>query len=138
MTEREQLIRNAYDSLTHGDLDGVMRSCHEDVSWDWTRSLAPFAAVYHGREGLQTLYRSFMLAAESIVFTLEGIEAFGDDFIVHVRVDVRGRSGAEGTARSPHVMSFDGDRVRRHVLFQERAAALAYITERGSRAGLTV
>lgn len=135
--EREQLIRAAYDGLSHGDLDAVMAACHPDVSWDWSRSLAPFAGVYHGREGLKKLYDSFMLAAASLVFHVDGIEAFGDDFIVHVRVDVRGHSGAEGSARSPHVMTFDGDRVRQHVLFQERADALAAISERGSRAGQT-
>ena len=135
MSEREQLIRRAYAGLTAGDLDAVMAACHDDVTWDWTRSLAPFAGVYHGRDGLATLYESFMLAAASLTFFVDGIETFGDDFVVHVRVDVRGHSGAEGSARSPHVMTFDGDRIRHHTLFQERADAIAAITERGSRAG---
>lgn len=135
MSEREQLIRQAYDGLSVGDLDAVMAACHEDVTWDWSRSLAPFAGVYHGREGLRTLYESFMLAAARLTLAVEGVEAFGDDYIVQIRADVRVHSGAEGSARSPHVMTFDGDRVRHHMLFQERAEAVAAISERGSRAG---
>ena len=128
MSDREQLIRTAYDGMSSGDLDAVMAMCHDDVVWDWSRSLAPFAGVYHGRDGLRALYESFMLAAASLVFTVEKFEPMGDHLIVHIRVDVRGVSGAEGAARSPHVLTFDGGLVRRHTLFQERADAVAAIT----------
>ena len=127
MSEREQRVRRGYDGLSHGNLDAIMSSCHDDVVWDWSRSLAPFAGVYHGRAGLEALYGSFMLAAESLVFTVESVEELGDHLLAHVRVDVRGVSGAEGAARSPHVLSFDGDLIRRHTLFQDRADALAAI-----------
>ena len=129
MDEREKLIRRAYDGMTAGDVEAVMAMCHDDVVWDWTRSLAPFAAVYHGREGLKALHGSFMLAAAHLVFAIEGIEAIDEHVIVHVRVDVRGVSGAEGSARSPHILTFDGGLVRRHTLVQERADALALIAE---------
>ena len=128
MSDRQELVRGAYTGLSHGDLDAVMAVCYDDVVWDWSRSLAPFAGVYHGREGLETLYGSFMLAASSLVFTIEAFEDFGVHLIAHVRVDVRGVSGAEGAARSPHVLSFDGDLVHRETLFQERADAIAAIS----------
>ena len=128
VSDRERLVRAAYDGMTHGDLDAVMAMCHDDVVWDWSRSLAPFAGVYHGREGLEALYGSFMLAAETLVFSVEACESFGVHLIAHIRVDVRGVSGAEGAARSPHVLTFDGDLVRRHTLFQERVDAVAAIT----------
>ena len=137
MSGREQLVRRAYDGLSHGDLDAAMAMCHDDVVWDWSRSLAPFAGVYHGREGLQSLYDSFMLAAASIVFTVEAAEEIGEHLIAHVRVDVRGISGAEGAARSPHLLTFDGGLVRRHTLFQERADVLAAISAPASRADPT-
>jgi hypothetical protein len=69
-----------------------------------------------------------MLAAASLVFSVEGFEAFGEHLIAHIRVDVRGVSGAEGAARSPHLLTFEGDLVRRHTLFQEREEAVAAIT----------
>ena len=123
-------MRRGYAGLGDGDLDAVMVMCHDDVVWDWSRSLAPFAGVYHGREGLRTLYESFMLAAAELVFTVEAVEELEDHLIAHIRVDVRGVSGAEGTARSPHVLTFDGELIRRHTLFQDRAAAVAAITSR--------
>jgi ketosteroid isomerase-like protein len=134
MEEREQLIRRGYGGLGDGDLDAVMAMCHDDVVWDWSRSLAPFAGVYHGREGLRALYDSFMLAAASVTFHVEEVEVVGEHLIAHIRVDVRGVSGAEGSARSPNVLTFDGGLIRRHTLFQERAAALAEITTRAPRA----
>ena len=134
MSERERLVRAAYDGMTNGDVDAVMAMCHDDIVWDWTRSLAPFAGVYHGREGLQTLYDSFMLAAATLVFSVESFEHFGDHLMAHIRVDVRGVSGAEGAARSPHLLTFDRNLVRRHTLFQERAEALAAISGPAFRA----
>ena len=128
VSDRERLLKGSYAGMSGGDLDAVMAVCHDDVVWDWSRSLAPFAGVYHGREGLQELYDSFMLAAASLVFSVEAFEHFGDHTIAHIRVDVRGVSGAEGVARSPHVLTFDGGLVRRHTLFQERAEAVAAIT----------
>ena len=136
-SDREQLVRRGYAGLGEGDLDAVMAFCHDDVVWDWSRSLAPFAGVYHGRAGLRALYESFMLAAASLVFTVEAVEEFDEHLIAHIRVDVRGVSGAEGSARSPHVLTFDADLVRRHTLFQERAAALAAISAPATRADPT-
>lgn len=125
VSERERHVRESFAAVGEQDFTRLLANYHEDCVWDWSRSLGPFAGVYEGHEAIVELIQGVTAVAGRLHFEVERLDLVGDHAVADMKVVIVGRdSGLEASARGTHVITFDGDRIRSHTLFQERAEAL--------------
>jgi hypothetical protein len=113
-SERIAFLRDAYRLFNDREIDALLQMMIDDVEWPDVAN----SAALHGKQAK-------FAAADPHVDPLDFIEA-GDDLVVAVdqRVaDLEGRPLAV-PAVVFHRYTFDGDLVRRMVLFTDRDAAI--------------
>jgi ketosteroid isomerase-like protein len=116
-----------YELFNTGRLDEMLRLVAPNLEWDWSRSLGPEEGIAYGPQGLRRFMTRHWEMWESIEMVPEKIIEAGENFVVFVRVRLRGRDGIEVEARGPHVATIRDGRLVRYQLFQEREEALAAV-----------
>ncbi len=85
-----------------------------------------FGRIYRGHEGLRRYISEFAAAFEAPSFEVEELIEAGEGVVEIVQVSARGRhSGAEVRRRIASVYSLRAGLVFKHVIYLDRAAALA-------------
>jgi ketosteroid isomerase-like protein len=127
MSEHDALIRAFAEGFSERDLSRARALMHDDVVFDWTRSMADNHGVYRGYETVQRLFQSFIEAWERVNLQVVEIEDVGTDrLLVDTRLDARGRdSGIDVSGTGAQVWDLHDGKIARVTLFQNRGDALA-------------
>jgi ketosteroid isomerase-like protein len=127
MSEHDALIRAFAEGFSERDLSRARAWMHDDVVFDWTRSMGDNRGVYRGYETVQRLFQSFIEAWERVNWQVVEIEDVGPDrLLVDTRLDARGRdSGIDVSGIGAQVWDLRDGRIARVTLFQNRGDALA-------------
>jgi ketosteroid isomerase-like protein len=123
--EAPRLARELYALFNDRDLAALIELTAPDVEWDWSRSIGPDNGVYHGPAAVRRFIRASWEHWDSITMIPEEVVEVGDDVLVSVHVQLRGRDGVEVEARGPHVQTWSGGRLTRYRLFQSHDEARA-------------
>ena len=103
--ERAALLREGYERINQGDLDGFMTLLHEDVAW--TEQMLPEKKVFHGHEGVRQWFEHVTQAFTWGTYELASYEERGDDAVAEVLVSTTGiESGVPVTVRVFQVIRF--------------------------------
>jgi ketosteroid isomerase-like protein len=125
-SERIAFLRDAYRLFNAREIDALLQMMIDDVEWPDVAN----SAVLHGKQAIRSYWQAQFAAADPHVDPLDFIEA-GDDLVVAVDqriADLESRPLAV-PAVVFHRYTFDGDLVRRMVLFTDRDAAITELDE---------
>lgn len=122
-----QLALELYELFNARDLDALLELAAPDIEWDWSRSIGPDNGLHYGPKEVGRFISAAWEHWEAIEMQPQEVIEAGDDFLVMVRVRLRGRDGIEVEATGPHVQTWRGGRLARYRLFQEREEALATV-----------
>jgi hypothetical protein len=120
-SDRIALLRDAYRRFNARDVDALLEVMTDDVEWPDVAN----DAVLHGKQAIRSYWQAQFAASDPRVEPLDVIEV-GDDLVVVVDQRVADLDGRPLAAPAVvfHRYTFDGDLVRRMVVFTERSAAL--------------
>jgi ketosteroid isomerase-like protein len=104
--DRAALLREGFERINQGDLDGFMTLLHEDV--EWTEQMLPEEKrVFHGHEGVRQWFEHVTEAFTWGRFDLISYEDQGDDAVAEVFVNTTGiESGVPVAVRVFQVIRF--------------------------------
>jgi ketosteroid isomerase-like protein len=94
--ENVEVVRRVYEAAAHRDAPTVLEHYDPEVELDATRLGVTDSDVYHGHDGLQSLFREFAETFDEIEYSYEELIDAGDQVISIVTRHARGRtSGVE-------------------------------------------
>jgi uncharacterized protein len=126
--ENVEIVREAWDAWSRGDMAALFEFYDPEVEWDMSHSYVPDMGVFHGHEGIREFFgewRAFF--AEYWAEAQEFIEV-GDSVIVRVHQGGRGRSSTVGVEMPAYWQLYrlrDGRAVRVEIYRDEEEARTA-------------
>jgi ketosteroid isomerase-like protein len=121
--ENVEVVRQAIEAFSRGDLDTATRDASPEVEVDWSRSRGVEAGIYHGPEATRRFWSTFLEAFDRIVAVPEEFIEHGDHVIVLDRTQMWGRDGIEVEARNVSVATLRDGQIVRWRLCRDRAEA---------------
>lgn len=124
--EDVELVRRFERSWARGDLDAALECVHDDLEFDWSDSIGPFAGTYKGRDGLTRFWTEMLEAWEQFSPEIEEILDCGPKGLITLDV-VRARgkgSGIDMESRGAMLWTVQGGKIVRVKMFQTKADAL--------------
>ena len=120
-SERIAFLREAYRRFNDRQIDRLLQMMTDEVEWPDVAN----DVVLHGKQAIRSYWQAQFSAGDPHVDPVDFIEA-GDDLVVVVDQRVADREGRllPVPAVVFHRYTFDGDLVRRMVVFTDRDAAL--------------
>jgi ketosteroid isomerase-like protein len=127
MAEHEAMIRAFAEGFSQRDISKVRAWMHDDVVFDWSRSISDNRGVHQGFGEIERLFENFIEVWESVTWRVFDVEEVGrDQLLVGTRMDVRGRdSGIEISGSGAQVWDMRDGKIARVTLFQSRGEAEA-------------
>jgi ketosteroid isomerase-like protein len=124
--ENVDAVVRLIDLFNEGRIDEAFAGVAESVEMDWSNSIGPLKGVYRGKEGVRTLWQTFLDAWETVRWDpREMIDVDESRVVVVNRVRMRGRgSGVDVDATGVQVWTFEGGSPVRIKLYQTRSEAL--------------
>lgn len=121
------MIRALSESWSEQDLSGAREWLHEDVIFDWSRSMSDNRGVHQGYDRVQELFQDFLEAWDAVSWRVVDAEELGPDrLLVATRLDARGRdSGIDVSGSGAQVWDLRDGKIARVTLFQDRQTAEA-------------
>ncbi|HEX2233658.1 MAG TPA: nuclear transport factor 2 family protein [Thermoleophilaceae bacterium] len=124
MADNVELLRQIFAEVGD-DPEAFFEYVAEDVEWDLRDTTSPIAGLYHGREEVRDLYRSWAAAFRDWHFRMERLIGAGDEVVAFVTERGHGRgSGVEVEMKRANVMTFRDGKVVRYRSFSSRDDAL--------------
>ena len=128
-------IRRGYELWNDEDVDGLAREIlSEDVFFqnppDW-----PGQSTYHGRDEVARFLREEVAAVIALSdIEIEGIEAFGDEYVIHLLARARAQDSHLDIGKVPvfHVARVRGGRVDRVRSYLDGRQAVAAACDESS------
>ena len=113
MSDDVETLRNAYEALNHGDIEGALAVLDEDAEWSEHSDL-PEAGVYRGRAAIRAFLQQFLESWQDFHQETEELIAGDSCVLVMLRSQVRGKgSGVAVEATYAHLWTMrDGRGVR--------------------------
>ena len=131
MAEHEAMIRAFAEGFSERDISKVRTWMHDDVVFDWSRSISDNRGVHQGFGAIERLFENFIEVWESVrwrVFDVEEVDP--DRLLVGTRMDVRGRdSGIEISGSGAQLWELRDGKIARVTLFQDRQKALTALAD---------
>lgn len=124
--ENVDIVRRMNKAFDAREVEALFEFIDPDIVLDWSRSIGPSPAVYHGREGMLKFLRSWWDAFEMSAFEVDEVIDAGEQVIVLGHGEIKGRdSGVEVSgAGAALVWSFSEGTAISCTLYQRRAEAL--------------
>jgi ketosteroid isomerase-like protein len=121
-----EVVKRFEDSWAAGDLDATLECVHDEVVFDWSDSIGPFAGTYRGRDGMVRFWEELREAFEEFSpEALEFIEIESDRVITLDVVRGRGKgSGIEIEAQGAMLWSFRDGKIAHAKMFQTKDEAV--------------
>jgi ketosteroid isomerase-like protein len=130
----DEIIGEVTAAFNARDFSQSSSWAHEDVVFDWSRSIADNRGVHEGIEAAQNVFESFLEAWESVDWKVTQVEELNDDrLLLTTSIHARGRdSGIEVPARGAQIWQFRDGKIARVTMFQSREDALSAVAEDGA------
>ena len=134
VTDREEVIRRAYEAWGRGDLDGMLATLDPEIDY-WTSGIYPgLRNYYHGHEGMRRFWSDFHDMWEQIEIHPARFEEHEDLVVALWDFRGRGRGGIAVERPGAHLVRFAGDRVvwmKSFGEWEDAFSALRYELARG-------
>jgi ketosteroid isomerase-like protein len=121
-----ELVRTAFENFLAGEKDWGAELLDPEVEWDSSElMLLDMGGVYHGREGVQQFWRSWLAAWGTVQFEYRLVDA-GDRVVALINQRMRGRStGIEVPfGKYAHVYTFRDGLIVHWKLYRSQSEAL--------------
>jgi ketosteroid isomerase-like protein len=119
-----ETLRSAYDALSRGDWDGVLRVAHPDMELK-APDRHPLAGTYHGAGEVRRFFEEWFDPFEEVVAEPERFFVAGDRIVVFVLSLVRPKgSTATFEIRFAQLWTMRDGKAARCEMFPERQEAL--------------
>jgi ketosteroid isomerase-like protein len=123
--ENVELVRQGYDTMNRGDLEGVLDLFTADFEFHTAQLFPDAEPVYRGREGFRRFWSGFREPWETLLLEVERIEPIGDDRVLALlRFHGRARDGLDVMLVYAHLLTIEGGMVSRMVGFADWQQAL--------------
>jgi ketosteroid isomerase-like protein len=121
---RLDLVRRAITAFNERDVEGMRALGGDDFEYDWTRSIGLNRGVYRGEEGFLDFIDDQWATFSEVRVEVRELLPLGDHVLATMTTHGRGREGVAVRANSFQLFSFEGDRLVRLTLFQDRDEAI--------------
>ena len=124
----QQTIRKVYDAFGSGDMETILGSMSDDVTWlhPGNPEQIPFAGIFRGKEGVKQFFATVFEQIDVLEQNIFSIEAGGDKVFVvgyeHMRVK---NTGKEYRSNWIHMYTLDNGRVTMFEEFIDTAALVS-------------
>ena len=131
MAKHEAMIRAFAEGFNERDLSRARAWMHDDVIFDWSRSISDNRGVHQGLGAVDRLFQNFIEVWESVTWRVSDVEEVGPDrLLVGTRMDVRGPdSGIEVSGTGAQLWELRDGKIARVTLFQSREEAEAALAD---------
>jgi ketosteroid isomerase-like protein len=93
--ENVETVRQIYERLNRGDVEGVVELCDADLHMDFSeRVFNP--DTYRGHDGIRRFYEGVADAWESYLWNVEETRVAGDSVVAMVHCEGQSREGGPG------------------------------------------
>jgi ketosteroid isomerase-like protein len=121
--DRLAIIRSTVEAFNRGDWDGFLAHAADGFEFDLSRATGPEHGVF-GADETRALLERFAESWESLTIETEDLVQTGDHVVAEQTLHARGREGIDVPSRVTWVWTFDGDRISRAAMYQERDEAM--------------
>ena len=122
---RIDIIRQSIDAFNRRDADAMRALAGDDFEYDWTRSMGPDRGVFKGPDGFLEFMNAQWEMFDPLVLEADDFIPRGNHVVVPTTIRGRGPQGVPVSAQSASLYTFEGGRLVRITMFQEREEALA-------------
>ena len=123
--ENVEIVRRVYDAAAQRDADGIFALYDPEVELDASRLGLADLDVYHGHDGLRSLFREFADTWGEIEYSYEELIDAGEQVVAVVTRHARGRASGVAVERPfTLVWTVRAGKVVRVVWFLTREEAL--------------
>jgi hypothetical protein len=131
MADHEAMVRAFAEGFSDRDISRVRPWMHDDVVFDWSRSISDNRGIHQGFGAIERLFENFIEVWESVNWRVFDVEEVGPArLLVGTLMDVRGRdSGIEITGSGAQVWDLRDAKIARVTLFQSRPEAEAALAD---------
>ncbi len=134
LDEDVKTLRNAYEALNQGDLEGALAVLDTDAEW-CEHSDLPEAGLYQGRDSIRAFLESFLESWDDFSQTTEDVIAGDGCVLILLRSQSRGKgSGVQVEARYAHLWTMKDGRGMRVDAYFDPQEALRALKAKASRA----
>jgi len=132
MSDDVETLRNAYEALNHGDIEGALAALDERAEWSEHSDL-PEAGVYRGREAIRTFLEQFLESWRDFHQETEELIPGESCVLIMLRSHQRGKgSGIAVEARYAHLWTMEDGRGVRVDAYIDRKEALRAMRARAA------
>jgi ketosteroid isomerase-like protein len=124
MPENVEIVRRAFEAFNRRDFDAALQDVAPDAAVDMSRSLGPEAGVYVGHDAIRRLWREMTEPFELHTISPQEIVDHGEEVVVQLTAQMRGRDGIELEAHSATVVAMRDGQLVRWTMYQDTAEAL--------------
>ena len=122
--ENIEVVRRFLDAFNRRDVAAALALWSPDAEVDWSRSKGPLKGVFRGHQGVESFWKEFWSAFETVEIEIHELMPVGRCVVVPNTAHMRGREGIEVVANSTFVFTVENGLQTRVEMFQERAEAL--------------
>jgi ketosteroid isomerase-like protein len=121
-----EMARRGYSAWNDGDVEGVLATMHDDVSYVTSGVFPGMRDHYEGHAGVRDFLEDFGGPWDRVDVLPEAMEELdGERILVRVRFQARGRGGIEVERVFYNLLTFRGGLLAQFRGFAEREDALA-------------
>ena len=123
--ENVEIVRNAFDAYSRGDIEGVLRLCDEDILITQPQELPGASRQQRGHSGLLEAFRIFPEQWDDYQIEILRIADLGDHVVVISRTGGRGKqSGVEVDMALSYVLTVRDEKIVALKIFMREDQAL--------------
>ena len=123
--ENVEIVRNAFDAFTRGDIDGVLRLCDEEILIAQPPELPGVSHQQHGYNGVLEAFRIWPEQWDDYQIEILRMADLGDHVVVTSRTGGRGKqSGVEVEMDFSFVFSVRDEKIVEMKIFMREDQAL--------------
>ena len=123
--ENVEIVRNAFDAFSRGDIEGVLRLCDEDILITQPQELPGASRQQRGHSGLLEAFRIWPEQWDDYQIEILRIADLGDYVVVTSRTGGRGKqSGVEVEMDFSYVLTVRDENIVEMKIFMREDQAL--------------
>jgi ketosteroid isomerase-like protein len=123
--ENVEIVRNAFDAFSRGDIEGVLRLCDEDIVISQPQELPGASRQQRGHSGVLEAFRIWPEQWDDYEIEILRIADIGDHVVVISRTGGRGKqSGVEVEMGFSYVLTVRDERIVELKIFMREDQAL--------------
>lgn len=120
-----ELVQRAFEVWNRGSIEEFLELVDPEVEWCPNQQMPDVDAVYRGHEGVRRFFRDFIEPWETITVEALDTRTKGDEVVMLVRFQAKGRDGIEVDVTRTHRYTGREGRLIAFRSYDDHALALA-------------